>query len=234
MDKSGIVLIHGAGLGNYIWSETNQYFNNPFLLIQYPNREVGDKSNRRILFEDYLNSAIKQIDDWEVNQFTIIAHSIGGCIGLKLNEYFKERVNGFIGISAILPKKGMSFTDCFPFPQKLILPVILKLFGTKPPEKLIKDELCNDLEPFQSEEIIKRFSPESIKLYTTKLKYNSTPENSLFVKLTNDKSITESMQNEMIKNLKCKEIVELDSGHLPMMSKPKELAEIINNYLGEN
>lgn len=233
-DTTGIILIHGAGLGKYIWSEINQYFNNPILHIEFPNREIGDKANKNLSFEDYLNSVFEQIDKWEINRFTIVAHSIGGCIGLKLNEHYKEKVNGFIGISAIIPKKGKSFTNSFPIPQKLILPLILKLFGTKPPEKSISEELCNDLELTQSEEIISRFSPESVKLYTTKINYTTPPKKSLFIKLLNDKSVTQEMQNKMIENLKCQEILELDSGHLPMISKPKELAEIINNYLKKN
>ncbi|AUP80550.1 alpha/beta fold hydrolase [Flavivirga eckloniae] len=230
-NNTGIVLIHGAGLGKYIWNETNQYLNNQILPIEFPNREIGDKTNDKLLFEDYLNSAIDQINNWEINQFVIIAHSIGGCIGLKLNDHFKERVNGFIGISAIIPKKGKSFTSCFPIPMKIILPLVLKLFGTKPPEKSIINELCNDLELSQSKEIVRKFTAESVKLYTTKINYNSLPKMSLFIKLLNDKSITQNMQNEMINNLNCKEVIEFNSGHLPMIGKPKELAEIINNYI---
>lgn len=233
-NNTGIVLIHGAGLGNYIWRETNQYFNNPILAIEYPSREVGDKINGKLSFDDYLNSAIKQIDNWEVDQFAIIAHSIGGCLGLMLNDHFKERVNGFIGISAIIPKNGKSFANCFPMPQKIILPVVLKLFGTKPPAKSIENELCNDLEISKTNEIVKRFSPESMKLYTTKINYKSSPKTSLFIKLLNDKSITQDMQNKMIENLNCEEVVELNSGHLPMISKPKELTEIINNFMKRN
>ena len=233
-NSPGIVLIHGAGLGNYIWNETNQHLKTPSLSINFPNRELGDKSNKKISFETYLNAAIQQIENWEIPQFIIIAHSIGGCLALKLNEHFKERVKGFIAISAIIPKKGTSFTDCFPIPQRLILPAVLKLFGTKPPEKLLKNDLCNDLKPSQSEEIIRRFSPESIKLYTTKITYNAVPRKSLYIKLLNDKAIPQDMQDEMIKNLNCNEVVELDSGHLPMMSKPKDLAELINKYLKNN
>ncbi len=233
-DDTGIVLIHGAGLGRYVWSEIIQYFNNPVLPIEFPNREIGDKANDKLLFEDYLNATIKQINGWGVDQFIVVAHSIGGCIGIKLNDHFEERIVGFIAISAIIPKRGKSFTNCFPVPQKLILPLVLKLLGTKPPEKVIEEELCNDLERPQSKEIVRRFSPESAKLYTTKINYNAFPKKSLFIKLLNDKSITPDMQNEMIKNLKCHEVIELSSGHLPMISKPKDLAEIINTYISNN
>jgi len=230
-NNNGIVLIHGAGLGNYVWSEINPHLKYPVLTINFPNRETGGTSNKNTSFEEYMTSAIQQIESWDKDQITIVAHSIGGCLGLKLNDYFQEKLSRFIGISAIIPKSGESFTDCFPFPQKLILPIILKLFGTKPPAKSIEKELCNDLPSSKSEEIIKRFSPESVKLYTTKINYNSIPEQRLFIKLLNDNALNQDIQNKMIRNLNCKNIVELDSGHLPMLSKPKELAGIINEFL---
>jgi len=35
----------------------------------------------------------------------------------------------------------------------------------------------------------------------------------------------------MIKYLNCKNVVQLESGHLAMISKPKELADIINEVI---
>ena len=37
----------------------------------------------------------------------------------------------------------------------------------------------------------------------------------------------------MIKNLNAQKVVTLDSGHLPMIGKPKELSEILNNFINE-
>lgn len=230
-DKIGIVLIHGAGLGSFVWNDINPYFKYPVLHINFPNREVGEKANENTSFDDYLKLAIKQIGNWNVNEIAIIAHSIGGCLGLKLNDHFKNKVKVFIGISTIIPQMGKSFTDCFPFPQRLILPIILSLFGTKPPDKSIKSELCNDLAPSKSAEIIKKFTPESKKLYTTKINYNSLPEKCLYIKLTNDNALSQTIQSEMIKNLNCKNVIQLESGHLAMISKPKELANTINNFI---
>ena len=93
-DKIGIVLIHGAGLGNFIWDDLKPLIKNPVLTIEFPNREVGDKANNNLTFDD---------------NFVIVTHSIGGCIGLSLNDYFAEKVVGFIGISSAIPTNGKSF-----------------------------------------------------------------------------------------------------------------------------
>lgn len=230
-NKSGILLIHGAGLGSFIWDEIDELLNHPTLAIDFPNREVGDQSNGKIPFEEYTDCAIKQIENWNIKQFTIVAHSIGGCLGLKLSDHFRDNVIGFVGIGAVIPKSNQSFVDCLPFPQKLILPFILKIFGTRPPDKSIEKDLCNDLGQSRSAEIIKRFSPESIKLYTSKVHYDPLTCDSVYLNLTDDRALSQSVQNEMIKNLNPSKVIELKSGHLPMLAKPEELANILNSLV---
>lgn len=52
-DKIGIVLIYGAGLGSFIWDNLKPLIKNPVLTIEFPNREVGDKANNNLTFDDY-------------------------------------------------------------------------------------------------------------------------------------------------------------------------------------
>jgi len=230
-DKIGVILINGAGLGSFIWKDLEPLINYPTLAIDFPNREKGDKANQKITFDNYLKSAINQIEEWNKEKIIIVAHSIGGCLGLRLCDFFGNKVDGLIAISSAIPKSGKSFASCLPYPQKILLPILLNLFGTKPPEKSIQSELCNDLSSAKGSEIVNRFTPESKLLYTTKINYNSLPNRRLYLKLTNDKAFPIMIQNKMADNLNAQNIVELESGHLPMISKPKELAEIINKFV---
>ncbi len=231
-DKIGLVLIHGAGLGSFIWNDLKPLINCPTLAIDFPNREISGQANKNLPFENYLKSTIEQIEKQGEDEIIIVAHSIGGCLGVKLTDYLGEKVVGFIGISSAIPESGKSFISCLPFPQNLLMPIILSLLGTKPPQKSIELGLCNDLSSQQSAEIVNRFTPESKSIYTTRVNYNSLPEKSLYIKLRNDKAFPMQVQDRMITNLNAQSTVELESGHLPMMSKPKELAEIINGFVG--
>jgi pimeloyl-ACP methyl ester carboxylesterase len=233
IDKIGIVLIHGAGLGGFIWTDLKPLIKKTVLTIELPNREVGDKANSNLTFGDYKKSAIEQVEKWGIDNFVIVTHSIGGCIGLSLTDYFAEKVVGFVGISSAVPTNGNSFISCLPFPQSLLMPLILNLFGTKPPQKVIEQTLCNDLTFEQTSEIVRRFTPEAKLLYTTKVNYKKLDIKKLYIKLTNDKGFPLQLQDKMIKNLATPKVVTLDSGHLPMISKPKELSEILNDFINE-
>lgn len=232
-DKIGVVFVYGAGLGSFIWNDLKPLIKNPVLTIEFPNRGVDDKTNVNLTFNDYKKSAIEQIEKWDINNFVIVTHSIGGCIGLSLMDYFSKKVVGLVGISSAVPINGNSFISCLPFPQSLLMPLILNLFGTKPPQKAIEQMLCNDLTPEQTSEVVKRFTPEAKLLYTTKVNYKNLDTKTMYIKLNKDKEFSVQVQDKMMKNLNAQKVVTLDSGHLPMISKPKELSEILNSFINE-
>lgn len=122
------------------------------------------------------------------------------------------------------------FLHAFRFPKEAYYLFFLNIFGTRPPTKNIQSELCSDLKKEQCSKIISRFTPESKSLYTTRINYWSLPKATLYIKLTKDKAFSIDIQEKMARNLKAKEIVELESGHLPMLSQPEELAKILNDF----
>jgi pimeloyl-ACP methyl ester carboxylesterase len=234
MDKNfGIVFLHGAGLGSYIWDDVIPEIKYPMLAIDLPNREKGDKANASLTFGDYVQKVIDRVVEWDQMKIVIVAHSIGGCIGMKVADHLQDRLAGFVAIGAAIPKDGDSFVSCLPFPQRMIMPVILKLFGTKPPESVIRQELCNDISPEQAEKIVSNFTPESKSLYLAKVGTGIPATRTLYIKLSNDKGFPLQIQDKMAQNLQAKSIEILKSGHLPMISAPGKLAGILNKFILE-
>ncbi|MEP3209713.1 MAG: alpha/beta hydrolase [Maribacter sp.] len=230
-EELGILFIHGAGLGNYIWNDLKSNLKYSTLMIEFPNRNTGDKTNSKLSFEDYVTKAISNTASFEKQKVIVITHSIGGLIGLRIAEYLKSKTIGFVGIGSAIPDNGKSFVSCLPFPQRLILPLVMQFAGTKPPKSVIEKGLCNDLNPFQVKEVVEKFTAESKRLYTDNSKIKIPNVNKLYVELINDKEFPVSVQKKMAKNLNCKNIVTLESGHLPMLSVPEKLAEILNQFI---
>ena len=231
--KIGIVFIHGAGLNSSIWNDVIKEINIPSLAIDFPNKKTDVKEVDILTFDDYVSAATNQINNWEKDRFIIVAHSIGACVGLKVANYFKTELKAFVAVSSVIPKNGNSFISSLPFPQKLIMPIILRLFGAKPPQKSIESELCNDLTAEQTLKIVNEFTPESKALYMTKIHFNLPDTRRLYIKLKNDKSMQSTLQDKMAKNLNANKVITIDSGHLPMLSKAKPLARILSDFVNE-
>ena len=230
-DKLGVIFIHGAGLGKFIWNEIEPKLNYSSLMIEFPNRNFDDQANSKLSFEEYVIKAISDVENFEKEKLIIVTHSIGGLIGLRISEHFKHKINGFVGIGSAIPKNGNSFISCLPFPQKLIVPLIMKIAGTIPPKSAIEKGLCNDLNPNQTKTVVENFTAESKYLYTENSKAKIPETKKLYVALNNDKEFAITIQKKMAENLNCENIIILESGHLPMISMPEKLSQVLNEFI---
>ncbi|HMQ06531.1 MAG TPA: alpha/beta hydrolase [Saprospiraceae bacterium] len=234
MDNSiGMVFIHGAGLNSSVWNPLLKLIPYPVLTIDILNRKSEQYLNSRLSFEDYIELVSTDLKNWDISHFIIIAHSIGACVGLKVAENFKSKLKGFVAIGSVIPVSGQSFVSTLPFPQKIVMPIILSVFGTKPPEKAIVRELCNELPPQKIFEVVNEYTAESKELYTTKFTYNRQDIRYLYIRLNNDQSIPIDLQDKMAENLSASEIETLHCGHLPMLSNPNELANLLLNFVND-
>lgn len=223
----GVVLIHGAGLGAFIWQEMKLDWQ--VLRINFQNRGNGPM-NEGLHYQDYVDEVIQQIENWTVDQIIIVGHSIGGCIALNVAARYPERVIGFIGISAVIPKKGGSFVSCFSGPKNWLLPMMMKFFGTKPPKAVLERNLCNGLKKEDCEKVVSRFTYESRLLYTEDCQALIPTCPKMYIITTEDREFNPNDQRKMAKKLKTKQIEMIETGHLPMLANPKKLSHLINGF----
>jgi len=223
----GVVLIHGAGLGAFIWQDMKLDWQ--VLRINFQNRGNGP-ANGGLHYQDYVDEVIQQIENWTVDQIIIVGHSVGGCIALNVAARYPDRVIGFIGIAAAIPKKGGSFISCFSGPKNWMLPLMMRFFGTKPPKRMIEKSLCNGLGKEQRDKIVSRFTAESRYLYIEDCNAAVPACPKLYIITTEDHEMSETDQKKMAKNLKTKQTERIETGHLPMLANPKMLSHLINGF----
>lgn len=233
IEKTGFVFINGAGLEGLVWSKVVEGFEHPFLLAEFPQRRSSFDSRSGLSLEDYVIHMKRQVDEWGARSIVIVAHSLGGVLALRLASLLTDRLAGIIAVGAAIPKNGGSFLSVLPFPQRILMSVILRTAGTQPPESSIRSGLCNDLSPDQAMELVKGFIPEAIRVYTDRINVPVPDVPKLFVKLTKDKELSPSLQDKMISNLAPQSIRSLDTGHLPMISNPEGLRSILEDFITE-
>jgi pimeloyl-ACP methyl ester carboxylesterase len=232
-EKIGFVFIHGAGLEGMVWSKVVEGFKHPYLLVESPLRKGTFDSRSGLSLEDYVAHIKRQVDAWGTHRLVIAAHSLGGVLALGLASGLTDRLAGIVAVGAAIPRNGGSFISILPLPQQLIMSVILRTSGTKPPESVIRKGLCNDLSPDQAAEVVKGFIPEAVRVYTDRINVSVPDVPKLYVKLTNDKQLSPSLQDKMISNFSTQSVQSLEAGHLPMLSNPEGLRSILENFLSE-
>jgi pimeloyl-ACP methyl ester carboxylesterase len=227
--ETGIIFIHGAGLGGWIWDDVVKDISVPYVLADYASLE---RLSNKATLADYVDTVYEQAKRLDTNRVVIVAHSIGGVIGIELSKKMKDKLAAFVGISASIPKPNSNFVSTLPFPQKLLMPIIIKIAGTRPPESAIRNGLGNGLRTDQVAQIISTFQPESARIYTDRISSDSMPDvPALYLRTTNDKEFAVSIQNASIANLNNPTVFDIDAGHLPMLSDAATISRRINDLL---
>jgi pimeloyl-ACP methyl ester carboxylesterase len=229
MKNKGILLIHGAGLSSTVWKKMQ--FDWPFIAADFPNR--GDeKANLKLKFDDYVKAVIAQAEAANFDELVIVAHALGGCVGLAVAKHFGKKVIGFIAVTAAIPENGKSFASCLSFPKNFLLPVFLSLSGTKPSKRAIKKGLANGLSEAEAEKITTGFTPEAKALYTQKCNAPIPDTLKMYIMTEDDTEFLPDTQHSMMLAFNPQNRLKIKSGHLPMLSHPEELSEIINECCG--
>ncbi|MDX2776602.1 alpha/beta hydrolase [Streptomyces caniscabiei] len=229
-NKLGIIFISGAGLQPWIWQEAAKEIPLPYATIDFTDLKKGKRLND-ITIDDYVQAALAQVAALNVEKAIIVTHSIGGIIGTELAKRLGDKVAGFAAACAAIPRPGKSFLSLFPFPQSFITGMIMRIVGTKPPASAIKSGLCNDIDDATASRVADSFDPESIKLYTTPTSSTPLPQvPSLYIITTNDKEYPLDLQRTMADQLGAT-IIQIDAGHLPMISKTNETVAAIQTLI---
>lgn len=218
----GFLLLPGAGLGSWIWEEVAAK-------LQYPSVGVDFPKEPSAGMKEYTAAALEQSKNLPTDKIIVVGHSLGGVAALRVAEALGDKLAGFVGIAAAIPKNKGSFVSSLPFPQKLVMPLIIRLAGTKPSDEAIKKSYCNDLDEAKTNEVIARYTSEPKQVYfDTSAAAPEVPK--LYIKTTKDVDFVAAVQDAMIANLGAQQVATIDSGHLPMLAKPDKLAEVLNNF----
>lgn len=95
--------------------------------------------------------------------------------------------------------------------------------------------LCNDLDAETTEAFLERRVPEPPRFLLEKVSPAGLPPGlpCRYVRLTDDRSVTDAARQQNIDRLDNPQIHDLPSGHLPMLSRPDELAALLERVAAD-
>ena len=160
----GLLLIHGAGTGAWIWDTLLPQLPLPGLAVDLPGREEPVQARKHLRLADYAESVVSQAGALDTEKVVVVTHSLG-VVGLTVAHRLAERLAGFAAVAAVIPKNGSSFMSALPAPRRWITSAVVHVIGTKPPAAAIKKGLCTGLDKDRSDEILTRFTPEARAVY---------------------------------------------------------------------
>lgn len=219
------VLLHGAGTGPWVWDRVRAALNAPSVAPAVPGRQAGATPDGCAAA---LAAGLEGHDD-----IVLVVHSLAGVLVPGLAARLGTRLRHVVYVGAIVPPDGGAFADALPWFDRTVLRLLfaLKPRGLKPGAAMLRHELCNDLDAATTAELLERYEAEFAGLYLTPTGRPTVPTAPAFaasyVRLGRDQSLPPARQDRMHARLPGAALLELDTGHMPMLARPEQLAQLI-------
>jgi pimeloyl-ACP methyl ester carboxylesterase len=227
MNDQTVVLLHGAGVGAWIWDRVTPLISAPTFSLDVPGR------SRDATPATCASSIVDTLDGRGISRVVLVMHSLAGVLAGELGKRLHDRLATCIYVSAVIPGEGSTFVKAVGLPGRLLLPLLFRMKpnGLRPSASMLRKELCTDLVEQDCAMILQRYEAEFPGLYLSPVA-GPPACRSAYVRLLKDASLSPARQSTMIGRLHIPQVWEIDAGHLAMLSRPKELAAVINDVMG--
>ena len=230
------VLVHGGGFSGSCWGELCPLLAGQTRAVDLPGRGRNPANLATLSVRDFVASVTAEIVDNDLTNVTLVGHSMAGLTLPGVAEAVPDRLRRLVFISCAVPPNGTSLTevlaDFSPTVKTVIEGVgdqVVDQRGTLHPD-VATAMFCTDMDASQTASTLERLVPEAVSVLSEPADLTGLrqPIPRTYVRLTLDASISMDAQNRMIANLGTAEIVDLEAGHMAMISHPHELADVLN------
>jgi pimeloyl-ACP methyl ester carboxylesterase len=232
------VLMHGGGLDTWVWERMIPLLDFPTLAVR---RAAPGTNLNRLTIADSAKYIQVQVESAGFQRVILVAHSISGVLAPVVATLLPQRVVHIVFVGANIPQEGKSAISIFSPSQRFGIALWLRLMAWKIPfmNKAVEDDmrktLCNDMDEVTVQQVLAGGKhPEPPAMFyepVSRLQMPSVP--CTYIKLLQDRGILlPSRQEEMAANIGA-QILTLNTGHTAMLSRPHELAKLLNSIANE-
>lgn len=220
-----VVFLSGAGLPSWIWDDVRSGLTGQQTLVVEPPR--GSAS-----LAEHAGAALEQASRQRV---VLVAHSVGGAVAAEILARCPDLVAGVLGVRAVVPAPGRSFVATLPLPARAVLPILLRVAGTRPPEAAVRKGLAAGLPEPSIDRLVADLVPESRRLFTDRV----SPATEVLVQprgylaTTADREVALAVQQRSALTLRAQWTETVVGGHLAPLEHPDVVLRAVQRLLSE-
>lgn len=248
-----VVLVHGGGHGAWCWTRVVASLAHPALAVDLPPKAVRGGPNRwanlpelrTLTVGDFATSVLADADASGYERFVLVGHSLAGLTIPEVARRAPERVAHLVFVSCAVPPEGCSVLDTLDGEvaqlsrQNLAAARASTGAGaTSAPsfsDDMLRHMFGTDLDDEAMQLVLDNFGNEVIGVIDEPVSRAGLPAEipKTWVRLLRDAALSVAKQDSFVANLEAVpggrvEVIDLDTGHDAMLSRPAELAAIID------
>ena len=253
-----VVLVHGGGHGAWCWAPLVAELASPALAVDLPPAAVRGGPDRHadlpelhtLTVGDFAASVLADADAAGYDRFVLVGHSLAGVTIPEVARRAPDRVAHLVFVSCAVPEEGTSvfamrgddapersLVEAAATPAAAVDPGATGPGPTGPalPDDVLRFMFGTDLDDAAMQLVLDHFGGEVMGVLEEPVSRVGVPATipKTWVRLLRDAAVPVEMQDANIAFLETSpggtvEVVDLDTGHNAMLSRPRELAAIVD------
>jgi pimeloyl-ACP methyl ester carboxylesterase len=231
------VLVHGAFVGSWIWEPLVDRLGELGHEAENPNLP-GSGNDRTPVEEVTLDAYTRRICDLldqRDEPAILVGNSLGGIVISQAAARRPERVKRLVYVAAFLPADGQSLVDLTQLPEAAgdLVQSTVVVMGN-PPVGDLPPSTCrasnHDCSPEVTDWAVHRTGSQPMVPLTQPVSLNEEFERipRTYVICTADRIVPPRLQRRLVSDGQVDDVVELDAGHHPQLSRIDELACVLH------
>jgi pimeloyl-ACP methyl ester carboxylesterase len=221
----GVVLVHGGLHSSACWSSLLPLLDLPARAVDLPGRGNRPADLATVTVDDCVAAVLDEADAAGFERFVLVGHSLGGVTITETGYRHPGRVAHLVYVGALVPPPGSSAAQVMTGGDLVTPDGILAVMEADTARSLFG----NDLTEEQWVTAAAGLAPDALALMNTPVSGYPTQIPMVYVTMTEDAAVPPPLAERMAANLGNNvERRTIDAGHSVMVSKPAELAAIVN------
>ena len=237
-----LVLVHGAFAGAWKWERLVgplEAAGHTVEVLDLPGSGVDQTPLSEVDLDAYAERVSAQLAE-RPEPAVLVASSMGGVVSTQTAALHPEKVAAIVYVAAFVPQDGQSLLDLTRLPEGADdeIQANLQVEGD-PPAGTLSYEASKSAEYLETSDedfdwAYPHHRPQAVAPFAQPVKI---PDGALdgipraYVRCTLDHSIPPALQRRMAAENGIEDVIEIDTDHSPMISRPAELAEAVDQLV---
>jgi pimeloyl-ACP methyl ester carboxylesterase len=228
-----LVLVHGGGFDSRCWDLMVPHLEHEALAVDLPGRGRSPAALSSLGIADFVNHVVTEIERRGLNDVVLVGHSMAGVTLPGVADAIPERLRRLVFVSCVVPAEGSSVLEALEY--SAVEEQAAAVSRDVEPESTLDADLaeaifCNDMDDEQRVWTIARLVPDApgVIVEPVDLRGLRRAVPRTWVRLLQDAILPPPKQDVFIERVGGCDVVDIDAAHMAMISRPKELATVLD------